>query len=191
MTESYVLLWSQDRIKWLKKVKDHGPLEVIFGGPHISQPAIDRLVEGDYVYPVSVSKGRLFVIAQLKVQAFADPDAYVRNRFGARDRNQSWSGFRSVLPDQGAAIGHRAPWTCADLAACGIGTEFVWDRAVSAKQLVELRFGPKPGREQALKGINDGLLSSSLSLQGHLRRASCETAAILAEVLAPQKLPLG
>ncbi|HEY0662054.1 MAG TPA: hypothetical protein VGD21_12130 [Lysobacter sp.] len=187
MNESYVLLWSQDRVKWLRQVKDHGPFEVVFGGPHISQPSIDRLANGDIVYPVAVSKGRFFVIARLVVQELLDPEEYVIRRIGVRPSDLSWNRFRSSLPDKGASVGHRAPWTCADLAACGQGTEFVWDRAVAPSELPELRFGPKEGRELPLKGIKDGIITSSLSLQGHMRRASRETATILSRVVSGER----
>ena len=109
--ESYVLLWSLDRIKWLKRVNDTGPLEVVFGGPHISQPSIDRLVPGDSVYPISVSKGRLLVLARLDVRELLDPDEYVRRRLGIEAADLSWTASATTCRTRALqlATAHRGP----------------------------------------------------------------------------------
>lgn len=60
-----------------------------------------------------------------------------------------------------------------------------FDRQVPGELLASIRLGPKPGREQPLKGVSDGELRSSLSLHGHVRRLSSESADLFASLLGP------
>jgi hypothetical protein len=171
----HVVLWPQERIQWLRRCGDDGPLEVIFGGPHISQPSLAKVRIGDVICPVGVKQGRLHVLGALRVQRIQAPEAYLMERWGfQRERGMTWNELRKGA--EATRFGHRVPLTCADLAAVGTGTRLRWDRTVPAEALAALRFGPKPGKEVALKDVWDGLLTRSLSLQGHLRRASAETA---------------
>ncbi len=171
----HVVLWSQERVQWLRRCGDDGPLEVIFGGPHISQPSLAKIRIGDVICPVWVKEGQLHVLGALRVQRILAPETYLMERWGfQRERGLTWSNVRNSA--EGRRFGHRVPHTCADLAAAGTGTMLRWDRAVPAEALAALRFGPKPGKEVALKDVSDGLLTRSLSLQGHVRRACAETA---------------
>jgi hypothetical protein len=45
-------------------------LEVLFGGPHTSEPSFQRagVTPGDYIYPVRVLTGTLYVLARMRVQ---------------------------------------------------------------------------------------------------------------------------
>ena len=82
-------------------------------------------------------------------------------------------------------LGHRAPFGCIDqVAIASVGTHFNFERSIASEDLPVLRFGRKPGQEKALTGLQDGRLSSSLSFQGHVRRASEQTRKILAAVCA-------
>ena len=49
MANSFVVLWTLERCRWLQRVGDKGPLEVIFGGPHTSMPSIAALRAGDRI----------------------------------------------------------------------------------------------------------------------------------------------
>ena len=185
MAESFVILWTQERIRWLQRVKDFGPLEVIFGGPHISMPAIDHVSLGDCLYPVAVRGGKVFLLAGMKVQAIEPPDEFVRNRFGLeRPAGCMWAEFFRWLKTKQPSVGHRIPFTCADSAAIGDqGSPFQFDRVVPPDLLEQLRFGQSSGRELPLKGFVDGQLKNNFSLQGHVRRLSQESAVWLAAML--------
>lgn len=180
--DTFVVLWSQDRVKWLRKCGDEGPLEVVFGGPHISQPSIEKVRVGDVICPLAARKGKLFVLGMLRVEQLVDPDDFVKVRLGInRDGVLMWNDIR--YGPHGTKYGHRIPQTCADLAAKGTGTNFAWDTSVPPESLGVLRFGPKAGKELPLKGVSDGLLKSILSFHGHVRRASKETGEILKSIV--------
>jgi hypothetical protein len=51
MPDSLVVLWSLERCRWLRRVQDRMPLEVIFGGPHTSLPSLRNVSIGDTIYP--------------------------------------------------------------------------------------------------------------------------------------------
>lgn len=185
MPESFVVLWTQERVRWLRRVKDFGPLEVVFGGPHISMPPIDRVQPGDSLYPVAIIGGKLLLLAGMRVRAIRTPDEFVHDRFALeRPAGCMWAEFFRRLKSARPDVGHRVPFTCADSAAVGErGGLFQFDRAVSPDLLERLRFGQRRGYELPLKGIVDGQLSNNFSLQGHVRRLSQESAARLANML--------
>lgn len=178
MSESFVVLWSQERVKRLRKAADDGPLEVIFGGPHISQPSIEKVRVGDKIFPIASAGGKLFLLAMLSVEEILDPEEFVSARFCV-ERRSALSWGEVFFSSDGRKFGHRIPQTCADLAARGTGTKFNWSRQISAGELEQLRFGPRVGKEMPAKGISGGLLKSSLSFQGHVRRTSRETGDLL------------
>lgn len=63
MGNSYVTMWAKFWIRRIQLAQDKGPLEVIFGAPHISLPSISHVVPGDRIYPIFVNRGAIFVIA--------------------------------------------------------------------------------------------------------------------------------
>jgi hypothetical protein len=186
ISDTHVVMWTQDRVKWLRRVGDEGPLEVIFGGPHLSQPSIDNVRVGDVICPLAATNGRLFILGKLLVQQLLDPDEFVERQLGLkRGAAATWNEFRTRLPDGGRGVGHRIPHTCADLAAWGSGSSLQWDRVVPPEVLESLRFGPKPGRETSLKGVEGGILKRASSFHGHVRRASKETGELLRDLIGP------
>ena len=180
MGSSYVTLWAKFWIKRIQLAHDKGPLEVIFGGPHISLPSISHVVPGDRIYPIFVDRGAIFVIACLNVTEIIEAEHYVYERLGVERREGI--GLRRLASAQ-LGLGHRLPRTCADLAAVGTGSELVWDRSLNPRELESLRLGPKPGKEMPLKNIADGLLKRDNSLRSHVRRVSEETRGLLERVV--------
>lgn len=176
MGNSYVTMWSKFFIKRIQLARDNGPLEVIFGGPHISLPSISHVAPGDRIYPIFVNKGAIFVIACLNVTEIIEAEQYVYERLGVKRREGM--GLRHLASAE-PALGHRLPKTCADLAAVGTGSELVWDRSLNPGELESLRLGPKPGKEMPLKYMADGFLKRDNSLRSHVRRVSEETRGIL------------
>jgi len=186
MSNSYVTLWTQGYCKGLQRVDDHGPLSVLFGSPHQSLPSVAHLKPGDWVYPVMVSAGSLFVIGRMRIAAIISYEDYARDRGKISVTGEArWvataKGPRRIHPHPG----HRAPsGSCIDHVAIGeSGTPLRFDKAIPGDILSALRLGPKAGREQPLKGVAGGRLMRSMALQGHYRRLSEESAAALARMV--------
>lgn len=178
MAEAYVVLWTLERCRWLQRVADHGPIEVVFGGPHTSQPSIAAVRPGDTIYPVAVIDGALALIARLAVDRMLAPEQFVHERLGIEpDRSEMWDTLFHDLKNSRPEVGHRVPITCADHAAVGSGTRIRFDRLFPPDDLQFLRLGAKPGKEQPLAGVIGGRLKNNFSLQGHVRRLSTESAA--------------
>ena len=71
MEQSYTTLWTQETCRTLRKHGQEGTrLELLFGGPHTSEPSFRRagVTPGDFVYPVRVLKGTVYVLARMHVQ---------------------------------------------------------------------------------------------------------------------------
>ena len=186
MSNSYVTLWTQGYCKHLQWAEDRGPLSVMFGGPHGSLPSVAHLKQGDWVYPVMISAGSLFVIGRMRIAAIIPYDDFARDRGKISVTGEGrWvataNGFRRVHPQPG----HRSPpGKCIDHVAIGeAGTPLRFDNAIPDDTLATLRFGPKAGRERPLKGIAAGRLMHSLLLQGHYRRLSEESAVAFARMV--------
>lgn len=182
MAEAYIVLWTLERCRWLQRVGDDGPIEVIFGGPHTSQPSIAAVGGGDLIYPVAVVDGTLRLIAQLTVDSIVSPELFVRERLGIElGPSEMWDIAFHDLKRSRPDVGHRVPITCADHAAVGRGTKLGFDRSFPSHALRTLRFGSKHGKEQPLSGVVGDRLKNNFSLQGHVRRLSEDSAALFAE----------
>jgi len=186
MSNSYVTLWTQGYCKGLQRADDRGPLSVMFGGPHTSLLSVARLKPDDWVYPMMISAGSLFVIGRMRIAAIIPYEDFARDRGKISVTGEGrWvataNGLRRIHPHPG----HRSPsGSCIDHVAIGeSGTPLRLDNAIPAAALATLRFGPKAGREQPLKGIAGGRLMHSLPLQSHYRRLSEESAAVLAKMV--------
>jgi hypothetical protein len=180
MLNSFVVLWTLERCRWLQRVGDLGPLEVVFGGPHTSMPSLDALRAGDRIYPVFVSGGALHVLAGMSVEAIVSPDDFVRQRLGiTRPPGRMWDQLFCELKQSQPSVGHRIPITCADRAAVSSnGSPIRFDRTLNAADLAAIKLGPRLGHEQPLKGVVDGQLKNNFSLQGHVRRLSAQSAGL-------------
>src|ERR1044071_3952735 len=186
MPNSFVTLWTLDRCRWLQSVSDSGPIEGVFGGPHTSLPALNSVIVGDTIYPVTVKKGNLHVLARLPIDELVDPDNYVETRLNlARPHRaarlgtyqEMWDISYHELRRSHPEIGHRFPTTCCDVAAVGrSGSEIRFDRVLPEQCLPRIMLGPRPGKELPLKGVEEGRLKNNFSLQGHVRRLSQESA---------------
>jgi hypothetical protein len=186
--DSFVTLWTLERCRWLERVEDRGPLEVIFGGPHISLPSIAAVRVGDIIYPVMVKQGNLHVVARLQVEALTSPEDYMLSRHGlAEPRDTMWDVRFANPGNAEAGLGHRFPTTCCDMAAVGShGSDIRFDRVVPGALLEKIRLGPRKGREVPLKGVEGARMKNNFSLQGHVRRLSSESAALFAELFVDE-----
>lgn len=64
----YIVYWPQDRVKELQKAGDTGPIKVVLGSIHARMPTIVSVKVGDIVFPVTLIKKRLYVLARLPVE---------------------------------------------------------------------------------------------------------------------------
>ena len=63
----YMVYWPGEQIRKLKKAKDTGPIRVVLGSIHSKMPSIASVKPGDVIYPVTLEKGVLYVMARLPV----------------------------------------------------------------------------------------------------------------------------
>src|SRR5262245_28666099 len=82
MPEAFTVLWTKERCRWLQRVGDRGPLTVVFGGPHLSQPSIAHVRPGDTLFPILVADRTLYVTASLTVREVVPADLFVRDQLG-------------------------------------------------------------------------------------------------------------
>jgi hypothetical protein len=176
MSTAYVTLWTKARCGWLRRVRDRGPLRVIFGGHHTSLPSLAHLGIGDTIFPVWICDGQLRVIARMEVGQLMTLSEYACEHLQMESERLPVGPIGHDFPGQHPELGHRAPFGCIEQVAIGFeGTPFNFERSVSPQDLPLLRFGPKPGKEKPLTGLKDGRLSNGYSLHGHVRRASEQT----------------
>ncbi|MBJ6146249.1 hypothetical protein [Hymenobacter sp. BT559] len=179
---SYFILWPNDWCKSLAQANDYGPLQVIYGGPHTSVPSLGKIKSGDFIYPVSIKSGQLFILGRMQVEHITDATIYLTKQAIARIDNDLWDTTAPRLIKERPDLGHRIPRSCVDTAATGSGTGFRFDFQVPTDVVDELRFGPKAGQEKGLSRDKAGKLSH-VALQGHFRRLSADSAALIAELM--------
>jgi hypothetical protein len=71
MADAYTTFWTHERCDTLRRLGWSGrSLEVLFGGPHISEPSFRRACvrPGDDIYPIAVRNGILSVLGRVRVQ---------------------------------------------------------------------------------------------------------------------------
>ena len=82
MAESFLVLWSQDRIKSLKAKGELGtPLRVVYGSPHQSAPSLLRygVTSGDTIFVVGLKGGALHLISKVQVAQIVSADDFFRD----------------------------------------------------------------------------------------------------------------
>ena len=87
----YMTYWPGEQIRALKKVGDTGPIKVVYGSIHSRMPSIDSVKVGDILYPVTVIKGTLCVIARLPVENKEPAFDYLVRETGWR--------YAALIPD--------------------------------------------------------------------------------------------
>ncbi|QDA61219.1 hypothetical protein [Hymenobacter jejuensis] len=179
---SYFILWPTDWCKRLAQAHDQGPLQAIYGGSHTSVPPLGRVTVGDIIHPVSIKNGQLFIIGRMRVTSILDAEEYLKGQNISRFNNELWDTSAHKLLKQNPELGHRIPRSCIENVALGTGTGLRFDFNLSTEIVSNLRFGQKPGFEKRLS-INEEGKISHVGLQGHFRRLSSDSAALVAEVM--------
>ena len=171
MVDSYTVFWSNHRCQALERHGLGARLTVLFGGPHLSQPNFRRagVNEGDFLYPVRVLSGSLYVLGRMRVrqlisledsQTGATLDTYLQ-------RYPQWRWLQESCTNE-VVVGQD-------------GTPLRLDLVVPPDLLERLTFSSRR-KERTLKHVQDGRLTYTISLQG-IYRLSEPSAAELAELL--------
>jgi hypothetical protein len=195
MSEAYTMFWTHDRCDALRKLGRLGkPLDVLFGGPHISEPSFRRagVRSDDEVYPVAVKAGILYVLCRIRVARVLSLENYVaahRDLFAPylveppawfnelREARHTLVDFDAVQArdalnhycDVRPELRYLAP-TCTDeVVECEDGTPLRLDVAVPPDLLLRLRYRSQRGERDLHKYIRDGRLIQSLGVQGIYR----------------------
>src|SRR5262245_18322599 len=85
MTSACTMLWTRAHCTALRKAgEEWKPLQVLFGGIHQSAPSLRHagVGHGDLVFPVTVYKGILYVLAGVIVDRFVELIEYAVNHLG-------------------------------------------------------------------------------------------------------------
>ena len=104
----YMVYWPQDRVKELEKAGDTGPIKVVLGSVHSRMPSIASVKVGDVVFPVTLVKKQLCVLARLPVEHREPAFDYCIRELG---------GEHGALIPEGVALewvggGGRHYWGC-------------------------------------------------------------------------------
>lgn len=94
----YITYWPGEQIQRLKKAKDHGPIQVVFGSIHTKMPSISSVKAGDVLYPVTLSNGTLVVMARLPVERVERGFDYLLRETG---------NYHGALIPEGIAMEHQ------------------------------------------------------------------------------------
>ena len=172
MADAYTVFWTNERCRHLKRSgQDSARLEVLFGGPHQSEPSFRRagVQEGDDIYPVQVHSGTVYLLGRLRVQQLISLEH--GDQVGLGDFLRRYPTWDFLAP------------TCTTEVVIGQdGTPLRLDLAIPPDMLARLRFRSRRG-ERGLKHIEDGRLKSSIGLQGIYRLSRPSAAEIEALLL--------
>lgn len=211
--EHYIVYWPQDIVNNLKKAGDEGPIKVVYGSIHSRMPPISSVKEGDIVYPVTLMKKQLYVMARLPVEHKEIAFDYLMRELGQdhgallpegvalehsstfywttgksyNSRETVPAGIRIITLDEQKEKTHQehqVPFNCCSkYAVWGTKGSSICPRLIPDELVPTLMFGPK-GKERPLTMKNGVVLSNSLTAT---RRMTEETAEIFERIFAGEK----
>lgn len=210
MAEAYTIFWTRERCDTLRRLGWTGhQLEVLFGGPHISEPSFRdaKVQRGDEIYPIAVRSGVLYILGRVRVRQILDLEKYIEKR---RDlfatylsESPTWilnQGYKYVSPshvltaafdlyrEAHPEIRALAPTCTYEVLECDDSTPLRFDVAVPPDMLLRLRYRSRRKERDLHKHIRDGRLMQSLGVQGIYRlseASASEFSALVQSVLAP------
>lgn len=94
----YIVYWSKEYVKEIKKAGDKGPFKVVYGSQHTKMPYITSVKIGDIIYPVTIQNGTLVVMARLCVEKIEPAFEYTMRELGSR--------YSAILPTDTAYFSH-------------------------------------------------------------------------------------
>ena len=197
----YSVYWPQDWVEKLQKAGDKGPIRVIYGSIHSRMPTIASVKIGDVVFPVTLAKKKLYVMARLPVthkeRAFdycmrelgCQHGALVPDGIAVKESDTFYympgksfncaeaipEGVQIITQSEKPHLLHQQPFNCcSQWAAWGDEGSSIEPRLLPDEAIPILRFGYPKSKEKALRlDKNGNVLPMSLSAT---RRMSKETA---------------
>lgn len=174
MSDSFTTLWTKDRCRLLRQFNLVGTtFDALYGGPHTSEPSFTRagVKSGDYIYPVWVNRGILYLITRMRVQKILPLKAYIESVpdvFLGCERSPwdslTFENYLKLHPEKRIF----AP-TCTDEVVLGEESAPIrLDVAVPPSVLEQLRFRSQK-RERGLRHLVDGRITSVIGLHGIYR----------------------
>ncbi len=164
MTDAYTVFWPQDRCAAATSVVAEGlPLQVLFGGPHLSLPSFVRakVSAGDLVYPVGVHSQKLYVLGRMRVMevvAFTPEDHDHGQLYRHLDRFPQWRFLTGSCMNE-VVLGEN-------------GTGLRLDAAMPPQVLRGLTYRSQRATRTVKHVTEDGKLTRSLGVQGIYRLAA-------------------
>jgi len=177
----YITYWPKEQIRQLKKEKDNGPVQVIFGSIHTKMPSIKSVKEGDVIYPVTVSDGTLCVAARLPVEKIEPAYEYLIRELGNRcsaliPEGMDWREYYTTPLKPHKC--HQRPFNCcSETAAVGSHGSTIELRPIPKEKLPELLFGSTRSKQKPLLLDKNGS-PKVVSLSSNVRKMSDETKAL-------------
>ncbi|MGK5441796.1 hypothetical protein ACSNN7_08230 [Micromonospora sp. URMC 105] len=174
MTDAYTVFWPQDRCLAATSAVGAGlPLQVLFGGPHLSLPSFVRakVRAGDLVYPIGVHGQKLYVLGRMRVTevlAFGGEDRAGLHR--QLDRFPQWRFLTGSCMNE-VVLGEN-------------GTRLRLDAAMPPEALQRLTYRSQRATRTVKHVSADGRLTRSLGVQGIYRlgdQCSADLDAVLAQ----------
>jgi hypothetical protein len=132
-----------------------------------------KVKAGDVVYPVSVSEGKLLILARVEVGEVMTVVDFVEMQRAGR--------IAKVPPE---TLGWLAP-TCTDDAAAAVkSTALRVDCAVPGEMVEKIRMVTPKGEERPIKHVKDGKVIRTAGMDGHYYRLSEKTREMFDGVVA-------
>jgi hypothetical protein len=174
---SYTTYWPSDWVKSILKNDHSAILEVIYGGPHQSQPPLGKIGVGDVIFPVTLTWGYLYIMGRMTVRKIINADEYTKHLDIVREPYM-WDLYTAKHKD---TITHKIPRTCADDAAIGVDGTPIIMRQIPADKINVIRLGPKAGKELPLKLRGESISINNFS--GYFRRMSETTKRVFDDII--------
>ena len=173
---SYIVFWAKERIDNYIKNGDKGPLSVIFGGPHTSQPPLGKVNIDDTIFPITVNNGKMYILGRVEIEKIITEKEYLlKNNIV---KKEMWDTY---CVKNKKTITHKIPRNCVDDVAIGKNGTNILKRELPENKIKLIKLGPKAGEEKPLK-IKEGKIQTS-NLIGYFRKLSETSENIFNEIV--------
>jgi hypothetical protein len=189
MSVSFTTYWPSTYVSLVKNAGDAGSaLQVVFGGTHVSYPAPSRYgaSKGDVIYPVTVIRKVLHVIARLEITEIISIEQYSKDvlRLPRQLCKLDLFDLSEKLFKTHPELGHRIPHDCVYEAVIGNGTPISFNSIVPPEMLNEIRLATRKGEERPVCFVVDGKIQKPLGLLHHCYRLSTQTEKLFSNLVA-------
>ena len=160
----YIVYWPQDQVRNIQNENDSGPIKVVLGSIHSRMPAITSIKVGDVVFPITLLKKHLYVLARLPVEHREPAYDYLVRELG---------NYCNALVPEGVDwklyydtplkphLEHQIPFNCCSkLAVWGDKGSSICLRPLPDEILPSLRFGYPQIKEKGLRFHENGTVIS-------------------------------